>query len=89
MGELLRFSGMVRPGNVLFQKGGPRVDPNGRTFYDLWDNPVKLVVVSTHHYKFISSGRNGIDEAGKGDDIVYEFDPWEGAKPQDVNTAGN
>lgn len=46
-------------------------------FHDEWNNPVKLVVESPRKYTFISSGANGKDENGKGDDITYTFDPLE------------
>jgi len=46
-------------------------------FHDEWNNPVKLVVESPRKYIFISSGANGKDENGKGDDITYAFDPLE------------
>ena len=53
---------------------------------DRWRNPLRLVAESTRQYKFISSGANGKDEEGQGDDIVYYFDPleiWEQMDPED------
>jgi hypothetical protein len=44
---------------------------------DHWRNPLRLVAESPRHYQFISSGANGKDENGQGDDIVYDFDPLE------------
>jgi hypothetical protein len=52
---------------------------------DQWDNPIRLVVKSPHHYTFISPGPNGKYQEGRGDDIVYDFDPWELAEDDDPN----
>jgi hypothetical protein len=52
-------------------------DPNRRAFLDDWHNPIHLVAESAHHYRFISAGPNKEYEDGTGDDIVYDFDPWE------------
>lgn len=49
----------------------------GGSFLDGWGNPIRLVVESPHNYRFISFGPNGKDENGRGDDIVYDFDPLE------------
>jgi len=44
---------------------------------DAWGNPAELVVLSPHQYRFISAGPNGKFEQGKGDDVIYDFDPLE------------
>ena len=51
--------------------------PHTGSFIDGWGNPIRLVVESTHNYRFISFGPNGRDEDGQGDDMVYDFDPLE------------
>ena len=56
---------------------GGWLHPHTGSFLDGWGNPIRLVVESTHNYRFISFGPNGKDENGQGDDIVYDFDPLE------------
>lgn len=42
---------------------------------DLWGSPIYLISKSPTEYAFISSGPNHIYENGKGDDIVFWFNP--------------
>lgn len=44
---------------------------------DQWGNPFVLVAKSPREYTFISAGPNGEHENGGGDDITYDFNPWE------------
>jgi len=44
---------------------------------DMWDTPIRIVAVSPRSYEVMSLGRNRKDDGGSGDDIVYEFDPFE------------
>jgi hypothetical protein len=88
--SVMRFLDRHFPGRLEYLNTTQRLfDPTTGSMVDSWGNPVKLVVMTPHEYRLISCGPNGKQESGDGDDIVYEFDPWEGAKPQDVNTAGN
>ena len=53
------------------------LDWENKKLIDGWGNPVRLAVISPHHYRFISAGANGKDQDGRGDDIVHDFDPCE------------
>lgn len=52
-------------------------DPNTGTLIDRWGTPIELQVKSPREYVLISSGPNHKFENGKGDDIVYSFNPYE------------
>ena len=54
---------------------GAKVDEDKGIIYDVWGNPIKLVVSSPTEYTLISFGSNGRDDSGKFDDCVYSFDP--------------
>ncbi|MHC4665740.1 MAG: hypothetical protein ACYS9T_07260 [Planctomycetota bacterium] len=78
------------PGRLEYLNTTQRLfDPATGSMVDSWGSPVRLVVMTPHEYRLISFGPNGKQESGEGDDIVYDFDPWEGAKPEDPNTGGN
>jgi len=47
----------------------------GRRLLDSWGTPIELVVQSPSSYTLISLGPNGMSDNGKGDDIVFTFDP--------------
>lgn len=56
-------------------------------FHDRWGSPIGAVFsrrVGALHVTIRSNGPNGIDEAGRGDDIVFEFD----LKPPVQNSVG-
>jgi hypothetical protein len=52
-------------------------DPNTGEIIDYWATPVDLVTKMPEEYTFISFGPNRKNENGKGDDIIYTFDPFE------------
>ncbi len=52
-------------------------DPNTGAIIDYWGTPVSLVTKTPEEYTFISAGPNRINENGKGDDLVYIFDPFD------------
>lgn len=60
------------------------LDWENKKVIDRWGNPVRLAVISAHHYRFISAGPNGKHQDGRGDDIVHDFDPWEFADSNDL-----
>jgi len=62
-------------------------EPNTGEFLDRWGNPIRLVVISPHHYRLVSRGKNGSDENGEGDDIVCDFDPLEYVRSKEPNEA--
>jgi hypothetical protein len=45
------------------------------TIVDIWNKPIMIIKETPERYAFISSGPNRVYENGKGDDIVYWFDP--------------
>lgn len=64
-------------------------DPVSGALLDAWGNPTWLVVESPKLYKFVSAGPNGIDDGGQGDDIVYQFNPWEFSEVDEANEPSN
>jgi hypothetical protein len=63
-------------------------DPNTGAITDYWGMPVSLVVKTHEEYSFISDGPNRINENGKGDDIVYTFNPFDLTKKPEVIVGG-
>jgi hypothetical protein len=82
------LSEYVRRDPHYFSKlfGGKGFDPNTGTIFDSWGTPVKLI--SKTEYILISAGENQIVENGKGDDIVYTFDPFDPNKKPEIIIGG-
>jgi len=89
IGSLAAFMNQWLPDVVRHEEERGTWDPAKRAFVDAWGNPLLLSVKSPHEYLLISAGRDGIYANGKGDDIVYKFDPWEFAHGEEVNDINN
>jgi hypothetical protein len=50
-------------------------DPNTGLLVDCWNNPIRLIILTSHKCRLVSYGPNGNDDEGKYDDIVREFNP--------------
>jgi hypothetical protein len=50
-------------------------NPEEKMFYDKWDTPIKLKQISRNEYLLISAGPNKKYEDGRGDDIIFRFNP--------------
>lgn len=76
--SLLPFFEEARPGTAedLYSQWG-WLDSQTGVFIDGWGRPLRLFVESPNHYRFMSLGPDGKDEGGRGDDIIYDFDPLE------------